>query len=729
MSDSNPHNPIVRIAVFSARRPWLVLAGWLLVVAATFSLSFALDTRQATDLELMVGESQRAEQRARDAGLREPAVELVLVRHAVVRPSAPGSGSAGGHPGLAGWDAALADELAAELRASEHVAGVTGPLPATDGEAVLYRVEVAGDPDTAAERLDPLAATVERLGDEHPGLAFAQTGAASISADFGAWLGADLARAATTTLPVTLIILLIAVGAVVMAVLPIAVGSAAVLSAMGLWALASQWLPDSGMVPHVILLIGMAVGIDYALFTSRRYRDEAARGLGPVDAIEIAARTAGHSVLVSGVSVALALAGLLLISDALYSGIAIGAIGVVLAAMVSSATAMPALMRLLHRFVERPRVPLLHRLGRGEGAFVRRLVAPVVAHPRAALAAGLATLGLLAAPALGMHLANTTIDDYPRSLPALAAYDEVLAHYPAQAGTARIVLGGEGSPEAADRLGELVAAHPERFGEPAPAFVSTDGATAVVDLPLADRPGTEAAVESLRLLRTDLLPAAAGDGVEHAIGGDVAGHHDATQHLAERMPWVIAIVLALTFATMLAVYRSWAIAVITVVFNALSTLASFGLLVLIFQQSGGTLVSWVPLMLFVVLSGLSLDYHVLVVSRVREGAEEGLPIAAAVREGLARTAGVVTAAAAVMIAVFAVFGLLEFSELRQIGVGLALATLLDATLVRVVLLPAALVSAGRWLPWGAGRPAADARTTTRAVRRAADSGTAASANR
>ncbi|QUY61986.1 MMPL family transporter [Gulosibacter molinativorax] len=711
--------PYVRLATWSADHPRWALLVWAVLIAVTFSISMFADTRQATELEMMTGESQRAAILADEAGYVAPATELILIR-----------GDASPQ---------TAQHIQDELAATPHVDAVHGPVQ--EGGAMLFQVELSGDPETAADRVGPLAATTEMLADAHPQLDISRTGDVSITEGFQTWLGDELDRAMILTLVLTLIILLVVFGAVFMALLPVAVGAAAVLSALGLWATASQLVPDQGIVPHVIALIGLAVGIDYALFYSRRYREEVhalesgRQGEAHRDrttaqiATEIAARTAGHSILVSGTAVSLAMAGLFFLGETIYTGIAIGAILVVLVAMASAVTAMPALMRLLHRFIDRPRIPFVWRITGREIADGRpnplgRILHRVARRPWLALGATLLILAMLAAPAVGMRLTNTTIDDFPRAFPAMTTYDEVLDAFPDNSSSVTVVLRADEAGDAsadggtltlgAGDLAEAVGAHPELFGAVGGLWQSPAESSAqivVMTIPVPHETTSPGARDALETLRSDVLPdlLAAHPDIESAVGGPIAANVDASASIAQKMPWVIGIVVSLTFLFMLVTYRSFAVAGITVVLNIASTLASFGILMFIFQgswaedalgfTSNGGLVSWVPLLLFVVVSGLSLDYHVLVLGRVREFAVAGFSARDAVIAGLSKTAGMVTAAAAIMIVVFAVFGSMSFIELKQIGVGLAIATLLDVTLVRVVALPAALLAFRRQLWW------------------------------
>lgn len=695
----------MRITRCSALHPWTAVLVWCVLVAASFALSAVVSPRQATQSELITGEARAALQIADDAGYATPAVESVLVRS---------TGTA--HDPTAAQAAA---ELVENLGRLPGVEQAAGPVPSDDGTALLVTVAMSGDPDTAAERVRPLLDATAEVAADHPGLTIEQVGPASVQEEFQEWLADDVEKATTLSLPVTLVILLVAFGAVVMAGIPVVLALSSVASATGLWALVSHVFPDQGMVMHLIVLVGMAVGVDYSLFYLRRFREERHAGLGTVDAIDLAARTAGHSVVVSGAAVVLSLGGLFLVQDAFFSGMAAGAILVVLVAMGSSLTMLPAMLALLGRFVDTPRVPVVWRLTAREPRLVPALVRPVVRRPRTALVGSVLLLLALAAPALGMSLKTTQLEDFPRTLETMRRYDALVAAFPATAGTATVAVHVPAAQtvalaEQVAEIGVLVDTRPELYGGTEEPWVSDDGRTAVVAVRVPHAIDSAEARDAVDTLRTTIVPqtVAGIPGAEAAVGGDVATDMDYTGNLREKLPLVVGIVVAVTFVFMGAVYRSLLVALATVGLNLLSTAAAFGILTLVFQgtwaqgllgfESTGHVVAWVPILLFVVLSGLSLDYHVFVLSRVRENALRGLSVRDSVTDGVVRTAGVVTSAAVVMVAVFAIFGSLSFLELKQIGVGLSAAILLDATVVRIVTLPALLV-AGRRMLWWPGR--------------------------
>lgn len=695
--------PTHRIATWSATHRTKAILLWLVLIVAAVAIGALQPPRTATQLELGVGESGDAARIAADAGKREPVTENVLVTARDGRLPAEAE--------TAVLDAAQA------LRALDEVDEVNGPVPSEDGSALLLQVVVAGDPDTAEERVPALLDAVAGVQADHPDLRVEQVGPASIGADFQEWLDADLEKATTLSLPVTLAILLVVFGAIVMAGIPVVLAISSVGAGLGLWSLASQVVPDPGMVLHLLVLVGMAVGVDYSLFYLRRFREERHAGRDNVDAIQVAAATAGHSVVVSGLAVMLSMAGLYLAGDTVFAAMATGSIIVVAIALVSSLTVLPALLATFGRWVDRPRVPVLWRLSNGtEPRVVPALVRPVLNHPVAALVAALAVLGGMAYPLTGLSLKATQIEDYPRTLDTMQSYDRLLEEFPDSSASdvvaVRVPDGAQDElAEQVEALVERTSALPDLFGAADEPWFSADGRTAVVQVHVPHSLASEPARDSVRELREQVVPETVGsvDGARAAVGGDVASDMDYTANLDRMLPVVVGAVLLLVFVMMFWAYRSIAVAAITVVLNVLSLAAAFGLLALIFQgtwaegilgfTSTGHVVSWVPMLLFVVLCGLSLDYHVFVVSRIRENAINGMPVKGAIYDGVVRTAGVVTSAAVVMIAVFSIFGALTFIELKQIGVGLAVGIALDATIIRVVALPSMMLLCERFLWW------------------------------
>jgi putative drug exporter of the RND superfamily len=694
----------VRVARWSATHPWRAIALWLAFVAACFAIGHAAGTRKATSLDQAVGQSGRAAHWLHDAKMDDPALEHVLIssRTGALDTSAAARATADVRRRLA----ALPEVM--HVDAAQH-----------SGRAVLVNITMRGDPDTAQDRVQSLLDATSATQRQFPQLHVEEVGDASIPKAINEELGKSFGKATGISLPVTLLILLVAFGAIIAAGVPVLLALSAVAAAVGLSTVASHLVPDSGTTSSVILLMGMAVGVDYSLFYLKREREERARGRSHVDAIEIAAQTSGHSVVVSGLAVIVSMAGMFLTRDVIFSSLAIGSILVIGVAVLGSLTVLPAVLAKLGRRIDRPRVPVLWRLTNrgGEPRLWPALLRPALRRPGATfLISAVAMLGL-ALPALSMKLGQSTEKDLPKSIPAVQTYDRLAAAFPSQQVTDEIVVRASaqqgGAVTAALRdVSHRLAANPLFAGDIPQMRASADTTVHTLSVDVPHPVASHEARQALRQLRDDVLPQAIGPipGAEFAVGGGAASNVDYAQHQRERLPLVISFVLALTFLIMAFTFRSVVLALMTILVNMLSAAAAFGVLVLTFQQhwadrllgyhSNGTIVSWIPLFLFVVLFGLSMDYHVFVVSRIREAAQRGLSTRDAVRQGISRSAGVVTSAAVVMVSVFAIFASLDMIEFKQLGVGLAAAILIDALVVRAVVLPSLMALLGRanWWP-------------------------------
>ncbi|WP_460406943.1 MMPL family transporter [Actinophytocola sediminis] len=676
-------------------------------VAVCLAAGSWVGTRDATDEDMATGESGRATAIINAGDFDDPAEENVLI---TARSGQLDQRAA----------AAAAADTRQRMLALPEVGEVGEPVSAPDGQALLVPVTMATDYGEESDNVGALLDETAGLQRDHPGLRVEQVGGESIDQGIMDRVGEDLTKAEFISLPVTLVIMLIAFGAIIAAGVPVLLAMSAVGAAFGLSSVASLVVPSVDTISSVILLMGMAVGVDYSLFYLKREREERHRGNPHVRAVEIAAATSGHAVVVSGFAVMVSMAGLYLTSDAVFASLATGSIIVVAVAVLGSLTVLPALLAKLGRFVDRPRVPLLWRLTNRSGPprVWPKLLRPALRYPLVTLVVTLAALGALALPTLDLKLKNSGEDDLPRSIPVMQAYDRLTDAYPGE-GVNHVVAvraepGQAGQVRAAlDTLYARTRNDP-LFASVAPPRiqVSADQRVTMLDVPTTQPPGTEGASASLEKLRGDLVPANIGPipGSEHAVGGEIARDVDSTGLLRERMPWVIGFVLLLTFVIMFATFRSIAIALTALLLNSLSTGVAFGTLVLVFQNSwaegilgfhsNGAIVAWIPLFLFAVLFGLSMDYHVFVVSRIREAARAGLSTKDAVAYGITRSAGVVTSAAMVMVSVFAIFATLSMSEMKQMGVGLAVAVFVDAMVIRVLVLPSLMALLGRanWWP-------------------------------
>ncbi len=698
----------VRVARWSATHPWRAIALWLVFVALCFSLGTIAGQRTMTDQDEAIGEAGRASLIYDEAKYDDPATENILIT------------SRSGALDQAAATAAAQDAMG-RMRDRSDVSKVEGPIPARNGRAMLVSITLAGDPDTASDRVQPLRDVTAEVQQDHPGVRVEETGGPSIDKALTETLGKDFKKAELLSLPATLIILLVAFGAVIAAGVPVVLAVTSVVGALGLSNLASHLVPGSETTSSVILLIGMAVGVDYSLFYLRREREERANGRTHLDAVEIAAETSGHAVVVSGVAVVIAMSGLFLAGDAVFSSLALGSILVVLVAVAGSLTVLPAILVKLGRWIDKLRVPVLWRLTarRGEPKVWPAILRPALRAPKITLAVAVIALLALAAPALSMKLKFPGMEDLPRTTAPMQAYDRLTEAFPSTGTTHLIAVKAPASEstevraaltELADRAGrDKLFATDDRLK----IRTSDDGriTTMEVATPYAGR--SPEATRSLEVVREDLAPATIGKvpGAEYAVGGFVAASVDYANHVKQKLPIVIGFVLLLTFLVMVWTFRSVVIAVTAISLNLLSAGAAYGLVTLVFQGSWAegildfrtmnAVVSWLPLFLFVVLFGLSMDYHVFVVSRIREAARRGVSTRAAVAHGITSSAGTVTSAALVMVAVFSIFATLSTIDMKQLGIGLAAAILLDATIIRAVVLPSVMTMLGNanwWAP-------------------------------
>lgn len=685
-----------RLAGWSVRHPWAAIGlSMLMVVAASVGGSLA-PTQQTTQADYRVGESGRADTWLTDSGLAPPPQELVHVQ-----------GRSGSAPGAAGRTAA--DDVRRSLAGVEGVDSVSPAVWSPRDGSGLVTVTMDRPGADGKVEVTALHERLTRVGERHPQVQLGRTGPGSMNADINERVADDLMSAEVTALPVTLLIMLLTFGALIAAGLPVLVGLTSVAMAVGLLGPISQLVPMEPTAFNMVVLIGMAVGVDYSLFYLKRDREERAAGRSPGDAVRVAAATSGHAIVVSGLSVMAALAGLYLMGDVVFTSIATSAVVVVAAAVVGSLTVLPALMTKLGRWVDRPRVPLLHRIGRRRSRSGRfdRAVAHVVRNPWRWLLASLALAAVMAVPASQLALQNGSTETLPQDIPAVQTLEQVSRSFPAQGDVAQVAVRSEPGQADAVRaaLTRLAGEVAPQWQLAEPARTSTDGRVTLLEL-ATRTPSGEGQMEAVRQLRTDVRDTTGPiSGAQTAVGGDPGAWLDLTEHQTSGMPWVILAVLGITALVMLVMFRDLRLALITSALNLVSVVMAFGVLVLVFQngwaegvlgfESTGAVISWVPLFLFAVLVGLSMDYHVLVVSRIRENVADGMPWRTAIASGISRTAGVVTSAAVVMVSVFAIFASLSMVEMKQIGVGLSTAVLIDATLIRLVMLPAALALVSR----------------------------------
>src|SRR3954470_13637990 len=714
-SSKHSHHYAARIAAWSGRHRKKAIWGWLAFVLVVFALRHAVGTTQISDVDQFSGESHRAEQALDRTGMR-PVQEVVFVQSDKLTVRDPEFRTAVG-------------EVTGRLSKLQYVKNVKSPLAtggdvSADGHAALVNFEIAGDSTEAKDRVDPSLAATAAVQARHPDLVVEQSGGASGAKAVNARITDALAKAGELSLPVTLIILTLTFGTLVAAGVPLLIGITSVMAALGLVALPSGLLPVDANLAAVVLMIGLAVGVDYSLFYLRREREERAAGRSEDGALIAAAATSGRAVLISGVTVIVAMAGMVISGDRSFISFAEGAILVVLIAMFASLTVLPAMLSWLGDRVEKGRVPLIGRRRHPEARsrFWTALTGRVMARPGLSIVLAGGLLILLAVPALQMKVVTSGIDQLPQDLPIIKTYDKVRAVFPVQGVTAPVVVEDDHVRSGAAAAGIAAlrrrVAGSDAFRPGTEVSYSADGTVAQIDVPTPGN-GTDApSVRGLDELRDTIIPATVGrvDGTTVNVSGDAAGSRDFADQLNSRLPLIFAFVFGLAFLLLLVTFRSIVIPIKAIILNLLSIGAAYGILVLVFQKGHlesligftaiGGVTNWLPLFLFVVLFGLSMDYHVFILSRVRELHDRGMPTDEAVKQGISTTAGTVTSAAAVMVGVFACFVTLSFLDFKEMGFGLAVAVLIDATIIRGILLPASMTLLGdwnwylpRWLQW------------------------------
>ena len=701
------HNLAARMGRWSAAHWKTATFGWLAFVLVAFALGGMAGTKEIDPNKPGPGESGRMDA-ILDAGFQQPAGESVFIQSESVRVDNPAF-------------AAVIEDVVRRISQLEVVQNVRSPLDpensgqiAAGGHAALVEFEIRGDSDDAADKIGPVLDRVDVAQRVHPEFFIGEFGDASAEDAVVTAYADDLEKAGQLSLPITLIILVIAFGALVAAGIPLLLGLTAVFATFGLVALSSEFLPMAMQAPAVVLLIGLAVGVDYSMFYLRREREERAAGQSQRAAVEAAAATSGRAVLVSGLIVMTAMAGMFLTGDEIFASIAMATIAVVAIAVLGSLTVLPALLSRLGDGVDRLRVPLVRRLRRddGKGRFWGAIVDWVMRRPvlSVALAGGL--LVALAIPTFGLRMAFPGPGTYPESLPAVQTYNRMQEAFPGTALPANVVVKAPdvSSPDVQAAIQELEerALASGRMREPITVDVNEDGTVANITVPIEGE-GTGAVSDaSLAALRDDIVPATVGalPDAETGVTGLTAEWTDSTDEIKSKLPLVFAFVLPLALLLMLVAFRSLVIAAKAILLNLLSVAAAYGILVLVFQHGIGKdflgfsstegVSPEIPLLLFVILFGLSMDYHVFILSRIREAFQRGVGSDEAIAYGIRSTAGVVTSAALVMVFVFAIFATLSMLFFKQFGVGLAVAILLDATIVRAVLLPASMKLLGDW---------------------------------
>jgi RND superfamily putative drug exporter len=727
-----PKNLAARAGRWSATHRKTAVLGWILFVVLATVIGGKIGQNQLKDSASGNGDSKRGAMIVDDAGFPEEIGERVLIQ---------GKGSIkSDDPQVT----AAVKDVVNRLENIEGVKDIESPLNAQqrantvseDGRSVLVTFSMPAKTHTTAEleQLETVAdaplAAVAAVQKAHPELLVAEHGTASEAKATGPQGRADEAKEMQVSLVGTLIILLIAFGAAVAAGVPLFLGISAFVATTGLLAPASQLMPLHSAVSQVTMLIGLAVGVDYAMFYMRRMMEERDNGRSSADALDVAAATSGRAVLISGFTVMAAMAGMLFSGNPIFSSFGVGTIIVVGVAMIGSLTFLPAVLSYLGQkgWLEKGRVPYVakrrHR-NNGESRMWNAILNRVLKRPAlsAILAGGL--LVAMSLPALHMQFKDPGTEGMSRSgTPILKTLDRIDAAFPGGSVPATVVIKADDvtTPKVQSAIKQLhdQAIATGQLSEPSSVEVNPAKTVAMVNLSVKGT-GTDAASNhSIDVLRSEVVPATVGKltGAEAVVSGPTAMSKDFLDTMKSHLPIVFLFVLSLAFILLLVTFRSIVVPIKAIVLNLLSVGAAYGLLTWLFQdghgekalgfQSVGGITPWLPLFLFVVLFGLSMDYHVFVLSRIRELVDRGMSTDNAVAQGIKSTAGVITSAAAVMVVTFGAFATGSSQDMKQLGVGLAAAILIDATIVRAVLLPATMKLLGKrnwylpsrlqWLP-------------------------------
>jgi uncharacterized membrane protein YdfJ with MMPL/SSD domain len=703
-------NLAARAGRWSAAHRKTAIFGWLAFVIAATLIGSQVGTKTIDNNQSSIGESGRAD-KAIDRAFPDKAQETVLVRSE--------HGATATDPDFR----AVVDSTIAALAKNPNVRNLESPYAeanrgqiSRDGRSALVRFELRGSEEHTEDVVASTLATVQRVDAQLSSYRVEEFGDASASRELSKSFEEDFQRAEITSLPITLIILVIAFGALVSAGVPLLLALTAVMAAIGLIAPASQIWPVDEAISSVVLLIGLAVGVDYSMFYLRREREERARGKSETAALQAAAATSGRAVLVSGLTVLIAMSGMYLAGDPTFRSFATGTILVVAIAMLGSVTVLPAILSALGDRVNKARIPFLpspEKRAAREPRLWSGLLNAVLRRPAISAGLAIAALVVLALPALNIKTAVPGVDALPQNLGVIQTYNRMQDAFPGGQVPAQVVVQADDvrSPEVRQALVELrdrASADTKHFGAPITADVSPGHGVAVLSIPVQGDGNDDASIASLNQLRDELVPQTVGslNGVTAGVTGQTAQSEDFNSLMDSRLPIVFGFVLGMAFLLLLVTFRSIVIPIKAILLNLLSVSAAYGIVTWIFQdghleslldfKATGSVLSWLPMFMFVILFGLSMDYHVFILSRIREAYDNGESTGDAVAHGIKSTASVITAAAVVMVAVFGIFATLSSVIFKEFGVGLASAVLIDATIVRGVLLPSAMKLLGDW---------------------------------
>ena len=715
----NTNNLTGKLANFSARRRWPMLGVWVAIFVVGFMLAGSIGDvtgnggQSNTNVESGVAAALVAE---RISG-GDPAQEFIIVSFE--------SGTVDDAVNQAFVSDLVSDLVALEdvVSAASYLDGSEGMVTA-DQKKALVLATLSVIEEYAVDVVEPLMTLLEEA-DETAGYAVSTIGQGSLETEFGRLAEETLAKGEMIGIGFALVVLLIVFGATVAAGLPILLAITSIIVAVALSALIGRVMDLDAHVVQIISMIGLAVGIDYSLFIVKRYGEEIARGREKIDAITAAGNTAGRTVLVSGIAVMIALTGMLIMPDITFRSFGLGAIVVVIAAVAAASTLLPALMSALGHRIYWLRIPFVSRKvmanqpDANKGGVWDKITDAVTARPVLSVVATSGILIALSSAVFTMNLGTAGITSLPEDMGARQAYEVVVAEFSDGLITTDIVIDATDVTTPAIQAGinalEADLAADSFFGN-TKVIIAPGNDLAVVKAVMQGDFSGSIAEDAIDRVRQDYVPAAFDGIADVYVGGPTAETVDAVNYITSWMPIVFALVLGSSFLLLMIVFRSIVVPIKAVVMNVLSVGAAYGLIVLVFQHGIGAdllgfqktpqIEFWLPLFLFSILFGLSMDYHVFLLSRIKEHYDETGDNKASVAFGLRSTAGIITGAALIMVGVFGGFAIGDLVMFQQMGFGLAAAVIIDATLVRSILVPASMVLLGdknwyfpSWLEW------------------------------
>jgi uncharacterized membrane protein YdfJ with MMPL/SSD domain len=732
----------VRVAMWSARHKWLVFVLWFAGTLGTLGASIAAGGIKTIDaFDDPNGPKLESEIAYDVLGAGEttpPAERLVVVIDGGAGAATDPAFQQHVHQLVAELTAAKATVDGTETASFDRVVDpfVAGPqsgLIAPDGTTVQVVGNIPGEDPIVAQKLVPVPVIVDAAKARMPNAAIHVVSSTFINRDFNAVISSELDGSLRFTIPVTFLILLIAFGAIVASLIPLLLAMTSLAAGYGLLGLYSHVVgPVSANAAQLVILMGLAVAVDYSLFMLTRFRTERRQAVPVLDAVETSSSTAGRAVFFSGIAVVISLGGLVTLGISLFTSMAVGTMGVVLVSMLGSLTFLPATLAILGDRVNRGRpITWLPRLFRARGVldalerranrppgsgFWARLVNAVMSKPLLLTVVSGALLLAMASPALRLRTGTTEISGLPSSIDGIAGIKKINEKFPFGQGiTVDLVITHADRPEVQAAIAALKEKVGAINGLSGPSFERTnaDKTVALVQYEMTGGRNDEANREIVRQIRSDIRPAVFGGAqlsdVNLYVAGAAARTIDIIGIYADATPRIFAFVLGLSFLLMLVAFRSIVIPIKAILLNLLSTAAAFGVLVLVFLDghfadalgvsTGQVIESWVPIFVFTILFGLSMDYHLFILTRIKEAKDRGLDSRSAVARGISVTSGTITSAASIMVVVFAVFVTFKFAFIQQLGLGLSVAVFIDATLIRSVLLPATMTLLGDWNWW------------------------------